>query len=105
MKHKISRTLARREFLKRSEPLTFEKRVRAAVAKLGKDWAGLEVRPAGPAWEIVVPEKYNVGHEAHFAQVTENYLRYQADGRLPKWEVAGMLAKYYTTTEAYRLSR
>lgn len=83
----------------------FEKHVRAAVAKLAKTWPGVEVKPASGAWEIVVPEKYNVGHEAHFAQVTENYLRYLAAGKLPKWETAGMLAKYYTTTEAYRLSR
>jgi hypothetical protein len=45
-----------------------------------------------------------VGHEAHFAQVTENYLKYLAAGQLPEWEVPNMVAKYYTTTEAYRLS-
>jgi len=82
----------------------FEKNVRAAVAKLTVTWPGLEVKPAGAAWEIVVPAKYDVGHEAHFAQVTENYLRYLAAGKIPQWETAGMLAKYYTTTEAYRLS-
>jgi predicted dehydrogenase len=83
----------------------FEKSVRVAVARLAKKLPGVEVKPAGAAWKLVVPEKYNVGHEAHFAQVTENYLRYLAAGKLPKWETAGMLAKCYTTTEAYRLSR
>jgi hypothetical protein len=46
-----------------------------------------------------------VGHEAHFAQVTEKYLRYLAQGKLPAWEVPNMLAKYYVTTKAYELSR
>ena len=83
----------------------FEEIVRAAVGKLAVTWPGVEVKPAGTAWEIVVPAKYNVGHEAHFAQVTQKYLRYLADGKIPAWETAGMLAKYYTTTEAYRLAR
>ena len=34
-------------------------------------------------WKINIPEKYHVGHEAHFAQVTEKYLRYLIDGKLP----------------------
>jgi predicted dehydrogenase len=82
----------------------FEKSVRVAAAQLAKKWPGVEVKSAGAAWEILIPEKYSVGHEAHFAQVTENYLRYLATGKLPKWETAGMLAKYFTTTEAFRLA-
>ncbi len=82
----------------------FEAALRASVAKLCAAWPGLKLRPAGSAWEIGVPEKYRVGHEAHFAQVTDNYLRFLAQGKLPDWEVPNMLAKYYTTTEAYRLS-
>ena len=65
---------------------------------------GLEVKAAGQWWEIVVPEKYSVGHEAHFAQVTDKYLAYRAKGSLPDWEVPNMLAKYYTSTEGYRLA-
>ena len=65
---------------------------------------GLELKQAGAAWEVTIPEKYRVGHEQHFAQVTERFLRFLADGRMPGWEVPNMLAKYYTTTEAYRLS-
>jgi predicted dehydrogenase len=82
----------------------FEGRLRAAVGRLCDTWPGLELKTAGHRWQIVVPEKYNVGHEAHFAQVTENYLRYLTDGQMPDWEVPSLLTKYYTTTEAYRLS-
>jgi predicted dehydrogenase len=82
----------------------FEQTVRAAVAKLNVTWPGLDLRPAGPAWEIIIPDKYRVGHEQHFAQVTEKFLRFLAEGKMPDWEVPNMIAKYYTTTEAYRLS-
>ena len=82
----------------------FEETLRAALAKLNATWPGLDVEPAGAAWEIVIPDKYRVGHEQHFAQVTGNFLRFLADGKMPVWEVPNMLAKYYTTAEAYRLS-
>ena len=59
---------------------------------------------AGAGWQIVIPEKTATPHEGTFARVTENFLRYLAAGKLPGWEVPNMLAKYYTTTEAYRLS-
>jgi hypothetical protein len=83
----------------------FEHVLRRAVAKLCKPWPGLEMKRSGDAWEIVVPEKYALGHEAHFSQVTENFLQYLKIGKLPAWEVPNMLSKYYITTEAYRLSR
>ena len=82
----------------------FEQALRAAVAKLQATWPGLELKPAGAAWEIIIPDKYRVGHEQHFGQVTEKFLRFLADRNMPGWEVPNMLAKYYTSTEAYRLS-
>lgn len=62
------------------------------------------LKPAGASWEITIPAQYRVSHEQHFAQVTEKFLGCLAAGRLPDWEVPNMLAKYYTTTQAYRLS-
>jgi predicted dehydrogenase len=82
----------------------FETKVCTAVETLNAHWPGVAVKPAGADWEMTVPTKYDVGHEAHFGQVTENFLRYLAAGKIPEWEIAGMLAKYYTTTEAYRLA-
>jgi predicted dehydrogenase len=49
---------------------------------------------------INIPDKFKVGHEQHFSQVTENFLKYMKDGKLPDWEVAGMITKYYTTISA-----
>ena len=82
----------------------FEKQLRSAVTKLAGRYPGVELRSSGQRWEVFVPEEYRVGHEAHFAQVTENFLSYLAAGKLPSWEEPNMLAKYFTTTEAFRLS-
>ena len=82
----------------------FERALRVAVERMCGRWPGLEVKPAGPRWEVLVPDKYRVGHEAHFAQVTEEYLRFLAEGKMPAWVVPNLLAKYYTTTEAWRLA-
>jgi len=70
-----------------------------------KDWPGIDVKKCASGWEIVVPDEYKVGHEAHFSQVTEKYLSYLADGKMLEWEVPNMLTKYSTIMRAYKLSR
>jgi predicted dehydrogenase len=57
------------------------------------------------SFKINVPEKYRVSHEEHFAQVTAKFLEYLKEGKLPEWEVPGMITKYYTTTSALKLAR
>lgn len=54
---------------------------------------------------VNIPSKYRVGHEEHFSQVTSRFLEYLKEGKLPEWEVAGILTKYYTTTSALELAR
>jgi len=61
--------------------------------------------PHKNGWRIVIPDEYRVGHEGHFRQVMERYLRYLADGKLPAWEVPNMLTKYRTTTAALEMAR
>ncbi len=56
------------------------------------------------ALKIVVPGKYRIGHEEHFGQVTAKFLEYLNAGKLPDWEVAGMITKYYTTTAALKMA-
>jgi len=56
-------------------------------------------------FKINIPEKFKIGHEAHFGQVTENYLNYLEDGKLPAWEVPNMISKYYTTIEGYKMAK
>jgi hypothetical protein len=55
--------------------------------------------------KINIPKKYRVSHEEHFGQVTARFLQYLQEGRLPEWEVPGMITKYYTTTSALKLAR
>ena len=56
-------------------------------------------------WKINIPDEFKIGHEAHFAQVTQNYLRYLEEGKLPNWEVPNMITKYYTTIEGYKMAK
>ena len=83
----------------------FEGALAEAVKSVEAKYRGVGIRKAGNTWEVTVPDKYDVGHEAHFAQVTENYLDYLRAGRLPDWEVPDMLTKYATIMRAYEMSR
>jgi predicted dehydrogenase len=83
----------------------FQHALKAAIGRISGTYPGVEVKTVGAnTWQVIVPDKYNLGHESHFAQVAEKFLKCLAQGKLPKWEAPNMLAKYYTTTEAYRLS-
>src|SRR5690606_37933571 len=52
----------------------FEKDLASALVTIQAKYPGVEIKKAGEGWQVLAPEKYNTGHEAHFAQVTENYL-------------------------------
>lgn len=54
---------------------------------------------------VDIPKKYRVSHEEHFGQVTSRFLEYIKEGKLPEWEVPGMITKYYTTTSALKMAR
>ena len=79
--------------------------LKKAVKGLQGRFPGLEAKRGGDGWHIVIPDKCRVGHEAHFRNVMDAYLEYLAKGRLPKWEVPNMIAKYYITTRALELAR
>lgn len=76
-----------------------------AVLNLQKKYPGVMMRRLGDRWHISVPDRYRIGHEAHFTKVTEKFLGFLEDGKLPEWEVPNMLAKYYTTTAALEMAR
>ncbi|OFY64216.1 MAG: oxidoreductase [Bacteroidetes bacterium RBG_13_43_22] len=57
------------------------------------------------AVKISIPSKYRITHEEHFGQVTEKFLEYMKTGRLPEWEISGMLTKYFTTTGALKKAK
>ncbi|MCK4872909.1 MAG: Gfo/Idh/MocA family oxidoreductase [Phycisphaerales bacterium] len=79
-----------------------EAALRDAIAELQSRYAGIAYVPTESGWRITIPDTLRVGHEAHFAQVMERFLKYQAAGELPEWEVPNMLTKYATTTMALK---
>ncbi|MEO6313474.1 MAG: putative oxidoreductase C-terminal domain-containing protein [Chitinophagaceae bacterium] len=75
-----------------------------ALEKINTRYEGVTVEKAGNAWKVVIPEKFKVGHEAHFGQVMQRFLQYLKAGQLPEWETPGMIAKYYTATKALEMA-
>ena len=70
-----------------------------------RTWPGVGIRAEKDHTLVVIPDKYHNGHEAHFGQVTEHFLKSVRDGKLPAWEVPNMIVKYATIMQAYELSR
>lgn len=80
--------------------------LQASVEKLRASYPGIGVEDRGADIRVTIPDALRVGHEAHFAQVTESFLTYVRDRHsLPAWERPNMLAKYYVTTTGAELSR
>jgi predicted dehydrogenase len=70
------------------------------VAELQGRWPGLAVELSRDEARLSIPERFRVGHEAHFAQVTNQFSEYVADPEsMPEWETPGMMAKYYISTK------
>lgn len=70
------------------------------------DFPGLELEKVdSKTFKLVIPESYRNGHEAHFGQVTDQFLKYFSKGKLPQWEKDYMRVKYYTTTLASQMAQ
>jgi predicted dehydrogenase len=62
-------------------------------------FAGLSIVDAAGGFRVSIPDRLRVGHEAHFAEVTRDFLQYVRDpAKLPSWETPNLLAKYWLTT-------
>ncbi|WEK20249.1 MAG: putative oxidoreductase C-terminal domain-containing protein [Candidatus Pedobacter colombiensis] len=83
----------------------YEKEVSDKMNLLKAKYAGVELKKVDKGWEVIIPEHYKNGHEAHFAQVMDRFLSYLKNGDMPAWEVPNMIAKYYTTTKALTLAK
>lgn len=64
-----------------------------------KKYPGTTFKEMPKGWQVIIPDKYKEGHEAHFARVMEKFLEYMKHRNMPAWEVPNMLAKYYITTK------
>jgi hypothetical protein len=80
--------------------------LRKKVTALGAQFPGIAVEDRGKDIQILIPDRYRVGHEAHFAQVASQFLEYlENPKKLPAWEKPNMLAKYYVSTSGVEMSR
>lgn len=90
------------------EPVTKDKGygevLQAQLTSIQAKYPGVELQETKKGWQVIIPEKYKEGHEAHFARVTEKFLEYLKNGSLPSWEVPNMLAKYFTTTQGLEVA-
>jgi hypothetical protein len=76
-----------------------ERALRERLDQLQGVYPGLGCEAGGDEFHVRIPDSYRVGHEAHFAQVLAQFLRYlQTRDSMPTWERPNMLAKYYVTT-------
>lgn len=79
--------------------------LRTKVDQLQSRWPGIAIRQTGTEAQLVIPEKFRVGHEEHFAQVARRFFQYAKDPQsLPAWERSYMLAKYYVSTRGVELA-
>lgn len=83
----------------------FNKQLNNSMVQIQNKYPGIEVEKENEYWHIIIPDKYRIGHEAHFGQVMERYLNYLVAGNLPEWEIPNMIAKYYTTTTALEMTK
>jgi predicted dehydrogenase len=79
--------------------------LKSKVAALQGEYPGVGLRETENQAQVVIPDRYRVGHEAHFAQVTNRFFEYlKAPKSLPAWEKSYMLAKYYVSTRGVELA-
>jgi hypothetical protein len=74
------------------------------IAELQTRWPGLAIAVDGDELRLEIPERFRVGHEDHFGQVTNHFSRYvAAPESMPAWETPCMLAKYFVSTKGVEM--
>lgn len=81
-----------------------ESALKNVIHRLQDKYPGVMYQKEADRFHIVIPDHYYVGHEAHFGEVTQKYLHYLVEGKLPDWEIPNMIAKYYVTTKALEMA-
>jgi predicted dehydrogenase len=80
--------------------------LRKKVQSLQTLYSGVSVEEVAGEAHISIPDRYRVGHEAHFAQVTNRFSEYlKAPQTMPAWEKPNMLVKYYISTKGVEVDR
>jgi predicted dehydrogenase len=79
--------------------------VRKRIDALQATYPGIGVKEQSERIWITIPDKYRTTHESHFAQVTNQFLKYVMNPRsVPAWENQNMLVKYYVSTRSWEMA-
>ena len=80
------------------DPEVFVALTRWAAARQNA-YPGLAIEQHPGEARIVIPQKFRVGHEDHFGQVTNLFFDYLKNPTsMPAWERSNMMVKYFITT-------
>ena len=80
--------------------------LREKVADLQARLPGVSVEASGGEFHVKLPERFRIGDEQSYAQLTEKLLEYVKNSKpVPAYEKPNMLAKYYVTTLGVELGR
>jgi predicted dehydrogenase len=75
------------------------------AASVQKTYPGIAIEKHAGEAHIVLPQRFRVGHEDHFAQVTNRFFDYlKAPATLPAWEQSNMLVKYFISTRGVEIA-
>lgn len=81
-------------------------RLRDRCQRWQNRYPGLGVERQGDAARFLIPPHLHTGHEAHFAEVLSEFIRYFQDrSAVPAWERSHLLAKYTLTTKAVAMAQ
>jgi hypothetical protein len=76
----------------------------ARITEIATRYPGVAAEEAEGEIRVTIPDRYRVGHEAHFAEVTNRFFDYLRGEPFPAWENPNMLAKYFVSTRGVEMS-
>ena len=90
----------------RGDAAATETALAQALARIAtrRPGVGCERTDDAGVWRITYPKAYDVGHEAHFGMVVQQYLDWMKAGHAEPHYVDNFLVKYYTLVEAWKLA-
>lgn len=91
--------------IKKVDDVDFSSKIDALMQKLQLIYPYVNAVKEGEKYRIDVPAEKRVGHEEHFSKVAEKYFNYVKEEKMPEWEIAFMLTKYYITTQALKMAK
>ncbi|MBS1633373.1 MAG: oxidoreductase [Bacteroidetes bacterium] len=68
--------------------------------KIEATYPGIALKKLENGWQVIIPEQFVSDHEQQFSMVTNKFLDFLKNGKIPDWEISFMKTKYFTTTQA-----